>query len=360
VGISRRAVIISSAVLGAAGGVGGWALLADARLVPGRSAVDKVLGRCDLSGEPAPPEAEPGILVRSSFYSTHRARSVGYMIAYPPGVKAGASLPVCLLLHGYGADYRDPFDGLGFHRLLAGAVTGATSGSAPTAKAGSGAAGTAGSAPTAKAGSGAAATAKAGPAPTPTVAGSAGPSAAPVAKVPPFVLVSVDGGTAYWHPRPGDDPLGMLLSDLPVVLGQHGLPAETFGVIGYSMGGFGALLAASVAPKRFAAVAASSPAIWRNYDDSHAANPTAFDSAADWRQWGDLRGRTASWKGIPLRIDCGASDSFTSAVQTLREQLPDQSVVHIAKGCHDDAYWRSVAPAQLRLVGDALTPAKRP
>jgi pimeloyl-ACP methyl ester carboxylesterase len=290
------------------------------------------MGRCDISGEPAPPEAEPGILVRSSFYSTHRARSVGYMIAYPPGIKAGASLPVCLLLHGYGADYRDPFDGLGFHRLLAGAVTGA--GSTPTA------------AP--------------GPTRTPAAAPTATKaSAAPAAKVPPFVLVSVDGGSTYWHPRAGDDPLGMLMSDLPVVLGQHGLPSETFGVIGYSMGGFGALLAASVAPKRFAAVAASSPAIWRNYDDSHAANPTAFDSAADWRQWGDLRGRTASWKGIALRIDCGASDSFTSAVQSLREQLPDPSVVHIAKGCHDDAYWRSVAPAQLRLIGEALTPPKR-
>jgi predicted esterase len=285
--------------------------------------VDKVLGRCDLSDQPPPPEAEPGILVRSSFYSAHRARSVGYMIAYPPGVKAGASLPVCLLLHGYGADYRDPFDGLGFHRLLAGAVTGAVSG------------------------------------PTPTATPSKGPSAVPVTKVPPFVLVSVDGGSTYWHPRPGDDPLGMLLADLPVVLTQHGLPSQTFGAIGYSMGGFGALLAASEQPKRFAAVAASSPAVWLNYDDSHSANPTAFDSAADWHRWGDLRARTSSLKGIPLRIDCGASDSFTSAVETLREQLPDRSVVHIAKGCHDDAYWRSVAPAQLRLVGEALTPAKR-
>src|SRR6185369_15550162 len=111
---------------------------------------------------------------RSSFYSTHRARSVGYMIAYPPGVKAGASLPVCLMLHGYGADYRDPFDGLGFHRLLAGAVTGA--GSPPAATAGSGR------------------TPAAGPTPTATK-----PSAAPAAasKVPPFVLVSVDGGSTY-------------------------------------------------------------------------------------------------------------------------------------------------------------------
>jgi hypothetical protein len=33
--------------------------------------------------------------------------------------------------------------------------------------------------------------------------------------------------------------------------------------------------------------------------------------------------------------------------------------VHLAKGCHDDAFWRSVAPEQLRLIGQALTPPKK-
>ena len=101
VGISRRSVVIGSAILGAAGGTGIWALLADARLVPGRGVMDDALGRCDIIS--APPEAEPGTVVRSSFFSAHRDRSVGYMLAYPPKVAAGTALPVCLVLHGWGA-----------------------------------------------------------------------------------------------------------------------------------------------------------------------------------------------------------------------------------------------------------------
>jgi pimeloyl-ACP methyl ester carboxylesterase len=301
VGLSRRALLIGSTVLGAAAGAGGWALLADARLVPGRSALDEVLGRCDIVGEPA--EAEPGIMVRSSFFSSHRRRSVGYALAYPPNAKAGASLPVCLVLHGSGDDHRRPFDGLRYHRLLAAAVA---------------------------------------------------------AGVPPFVLASIDGGEAWWHPRAsGDDPLGMLLEDFPVVLGQHGLPGQTFAVFGYSMGGYGALLAAAEAPKRFLAVVASAPAVWLSYDDARGANAAAFDSAADWQKWGDLRTRTTNLAGLPVRIDCGESDSFAPALKMLRQQLPDPSMVHLAKGCHDDAFWRSVAPEQLRLIGQALTPPKR-
>jgi S-formylglutathione hydrolase FrmB len=297
VGLSRRSVILASAVLGTAAGVGGWGLLADARLVPGRSTVDNLLGRCDTGDPPA--EAEPGILVKASFYSAHRARTVGYALAYPPSVKAGANLPVCLVLHGFGDDFRSPFDGLRYHRLLAAAVA---------------------------------------------------------AGVPPFVLVSVDGGQAWWHPRGQDDPLGMLLSDLAPVLAQHGLPSATMAVMGYSMGGYGAMLLAAQAPKRFVAVAASSPALWLSYDDAHGANPGAFDSAGDWRRWGDPHTFLSALSGVPLRVDCGESDSFEPAISKI--QFPDPASVHLSKGCHEYAFWRSVAPLQLRLVGDVLSQHK--
>lgn len=299
VGISRRGVIIGSAVLGAAGGIGGWALLADLRLVPGRGAVDLVLGRCRLDAQP--PEADPGLVIKSSFYSAHRKQTVGYVLAYPPAVAAGAALPVCLVLHGAGTDEHGPFDGLGYHRMLAAATT---------------------------------------------------------AGIPPFVLASVDGGAnGYWHPRAsGDDPLGMVLTDFPVVLAQHGLAVERFGLIGWSMGGYGALLAASEAADRFAAVAVSAPALWRSYDEASAANPEAFDSADDWRTWGDMRLRTGQLEGVALRIDCGESDPFAPALSSLRERMPDPESVHFAQGCHDATYWRSVAPEQLRMIGEALTP----
>src|SRR5258705_10557193 len=91
VGISRRSLIIASSALGAAGGMGLWALLAEARLLPGRGVMDNALGRCDI--ESAPPEAEPGTMVRASFFSAHRSRSVGYVLAYPPKVTPAAALP---------------------------------------------------------------------------------------------------------------------------------------------------------------------------------------------------------------------------------------------------------------------------
>src|SRR5690606_29841359 len=283
VGVSRRTVVIGAALVGAAGGLGGWALLADLRLVPGRGVVDQVLGRCRLDAQPA--EADPGILIRSSFYSRHRDQSVGYMLAYPPGVAGGARLPVCLVLHGAGEDERAAFEILALHRLLA------------------------------------------------------------ALDVPPCVLATVDGGAdGYWHPRAsGDDPLGMLLEDFPTVLRQHGLPVDRFGLLGWSMGGYGALVAASEAADRFVAVAASAPALWRSYDEANAANPAAFDSLDDWLTWGDMRRRTAALADVPIRIDCGESDPFAPALMSLRERLPESASVHLTRGCHDTAYWRSVA-----------------
>ncbi len=292
-------MIIGSGVLGGAAGLGGWGLLADARLVPGRSLLDGLLGRCDISATPR--EAEPGRVLRSSFYSRKRNRSVNYMIAYPPATAAGARLPVCLLLHGLGEDERTGFDGLRLHRLVAGAMT---------------------------------------------------------SQSPRFVLAAVSGGDGYWHPRPGDDPLGMVLEEWPVVLAQHGLPVDRFGLLGWSMGGYGALVAASEQPARFPVVVADAPAFWLSYEDARSANPTAFTSADEWRAWGDLTTRTDKLADLTLRIDCGESDPFEPAVSDLRDRLPDPSVVHITPGCHDGAFWRSVAPAQIRLISQVLGTAK--
>jgi hypothetical protein len=36
--------------------------------------------------------------------------------------------------------------------------------------------------------------------------------------------------------------------------------------------------------------------------------------------------------------------------------MPDPASITITQGCHDRTYWRSVAPDQLKLIGEALTP----
>jgi enterochelin esterase-like enzyme len=299
VAITRRN-LIGWGALGAVAGLGGWGLLANERVVPGRSVLDTVFGRCNVD-TPPPPEATPGRTFRSSFYSRKRNRSVNYMLGYPPGVRLDAVLPVCLCLHGYGENERAAFDTLGYHKLLAAAVK---------------------------------------------------------AKVPPFVLASVDGGGGYWHPHPDDDPLGMLTTEFPVILTQHGLPVDRFALLGWSMGGFGALLAATEQPATYAAVAANAPAFWPSYGDAHSVNPGAFSSEEEWNTWGNLPPRVEKLRYANIRIDCGESDPFEPVVSDLRGQLPDPGVVHIAKGCHDATFWRSLAPLQLKMIGDALSAPK--
>ena len=138
------------------------------------------------------------------------------------------------------------------------------------------------------------------------------PSAAELvgSTVPPFVLASVSGGDGYWHPRPGDDPLGMVLTEFPQILAQHGLPVDRFGLLGWSMGGYGALLAATEDPTRFPAVVANSPGVWPSYDEARDANPTAFTRRRSGAAGGDLRPRVRA-AALPstVRIDCGESDS---------------------------------------------------
>jgi S-formylglutathione hydrolase FrmB len=295
-GLSRRTIILGSGLLGAAAGVGGWALLAENRIVPGRSVLDNVLGRCDITTPPL--DASPGRLVRSSFYSTHRSTSVNYALAYPPNVPAGAKLPVCLVLHGYGGSERDAFDGVGYQHLQASAVQ---------------------------------------------------------AGAPPFVLASVAGGPGYWHPHDsGDDPLGMLTSDFPTVLAQHGLPVDRFGVLGWSMGGFGALLYALANRDRCAVAVANAPAFWHSYDEARKINSGAFDSATEWSRWGDLLSRAPDFHDLRVRIAVGDSDPFQPIVSTLRSRLADPSVVTFAKGCHDERFWQYGAPSQLRFIAETL------
>ena len=178
----------------------------------------------------------------------------------------------------------------------------------------------------------------------------------------PFALAAVDGGDAYWHPRSdGDDPLRMLTEEFIPMLGELGLRTGTIGVLGWSMGGYGALLLAreanrgtlsSGASGRIAvvAVAASSPALFSSY---HASASGAFDSPADFAQYGNLvtepdAGKTA------LYVGCGDTDAFTGETRRYRASVSPLPAGGISKGCHTGGYWRSVAAAQISFLGSHL------
>ncbi|MFU8851180.1 alpha/beta hydrolase [Micromonospora sp. SL1-18] len=310
--LSRRRLLQS---LGAAAGLAGLGAagvaLVDAEVLPGRSVLNQALGRCDARPPDAPRAPAPPP-VTGSFRSAARRRQVGFAIAYPPGYAPGARLPVCLALHGYAADARTAVDAAGYPEFLVGDGSGS------------------------RRGVGRAELAKALP------HGGA-----------PFVLAAPDGGDGYWHPHSDDDPLGMLVDEFLPLLAERGLRTDRVAVAGWSMGGYGALVAALTYPGRFRAVVATSPAIFHSYDDAKRVNAGAFDSAAEWGRY-DVTARAREFADMPVRIAIGAADPFAKAVRTLRDRLPDPGTVEISTGCHDNDFWRSVAPGQVRAISAAL------
>jgi pimeloyl-ACP methyl ester carboxylesterase len=172
------------------------------------------------------------------------------------------------------------------------------------------------------------------------------------AGAPPFAIASVDGGDHdYWHPRRDSDPAGMVAHEFLPLLAAHGLDVRRVGLLGWSMGGYGALYLATVLRARRCAVAvAESPAIWHH---SWQRVEGSFDDAQDFDRQA-IFPRIALLRGIALRIDCGASDGFAPITRDLRAAISPPPAGGIQPGGHDSAYWRSQAPAQLRFVARHL------
>ncbi|MCK9895295.1 alpha/beta hydrolase-fold protein [Frankia sp. AgB32] len=235
----------------------------------------------------------PATVTTTTFRSAARRRQVAMSVVTPAG--GGRGLPVCLVLHGRGDDARGAVGLLGLDGLLPAAIRAGTA---------------------------------------------------------PFVLVTLDGGTTYWHRRSsGDDPETMILGEVLPRLAAAGLRTGRFAVLGWSMGGYGALLLARRHPELVVAAAASSPAMWHTYG---ASAPGAFDSAADFAAHEVLG--TPPAPGVAYRIDCGAADPFAAVSRQAVAQL-HPSEYSLGTGGHTPAYWRSVAPAQLAFLGTALARA---
>lgn len=274
--LTRRQALATGAA-GAAVALAGGAGLVRAGVLPGRYQAGRLLGACDVGGPP-PTTVAPGPLRFASFPSQRRGRPVGYGVAWPPGSGPGDRLPVCLLLHAAAGDERAPFQRLRLHHHLAQAV------------------------------------------------GADG--------VRPFALASADGRGSDWRPAPGDDPVSMLLDELLPLLSGLGLrtgPGQV-AVLGWSMGGAGALRLAEAHPDRLAAVVAASPAV----------APAGAEVAA--------AGRLT---GLPVKVDCGANDPWADATRALAAALPTAEAA-VTRGCHDGGFWQHLAPAQLRFVAGAL------
>ena len=150
---------------------------------------------------------------------------MGYTIGYPIGYRSGDTLPLIVMLHGFGQDHSTALVGMTPAQAVALEVNG---------------------------------------------------------RALPMALVTVDGGDGYWNPHPGDNPMAMVVEELIPLCQRKGLGASPnkIGLMGISMGGYGALAIAERNPGLASAVAAISPAVWTTYEQAHTIDAGAFASAS--------------------------------------------------------------------------------
>lgn len=290
--MTRRAALLA----GGAGVAAAAAVSAtEAGALPGRTWLHRWLGMLGPSG--SLPHIRPGRLIEGSFLSRHRnGARTGWSVALPPG-REPAGLPVVVALHGLDQDHSS-VNGphLGIPQFLAAAVADG---------------------------------------------------------VPPFAVAAVDGGTSYWHPHEGEDCGAMVLDEFLPLLAHQGLRTRRIGLLGWSMGGYGALrLAGILGRRRVTGVAVASPALW---PDGSAGSPSGFDSAEEYATYSVMHDQSRL-AGIPVRIDIGRDDPFLAATETYAAGFPDRADarLHVEPGAHEAAYWRRMVPAQLHFLGSTL------
>jgi S-formylglutathione hydrolase FrmB len=161
---------------------------------------------------------------------------------------------------------------------------------------------------------------------------------------PAFAVVAVDGGDSYWHRRAsGEDSGAMVLNELIPMLATKGLDISRVGFIGWSMGGYGALLlGALLGPQRTAGICAVSPALYQSFTGS---TRGAFDSDDDWAR-NTVFGLPAL-SSIPLRVDCGDSDRFAPATRQFIAQLRRPPSGGFSAGGHNVTFWHEQLPGEL-------------
>jgi enterochelin esterase-like enzyme len=282
----------------AAAGAAGFELV-EHGVLPGKSELDQLDGACSVPAAGLASYAKPGPQYSGTFYSAARRMTVGYTIGYPPGHGPGDRLPLIVALHGFGGSHRNALAGLS---------------------------------------------------PSQAVALRAGGAA-----LPPLALVTVDGGGSYWNPHPADNPQAMLVDELIPRCQRQGLGVgqRKIGVLGISMGGYGALLLAEKYPRLVAAAAAISPAVWTSFAQAQAANPGAFGSAADFAA-DNVVSHAAALAAVPVRVASGNDDPFHPGVQALARALPKPAEVYFGAGCHTGPFFTAQEPPSLAFLARHL------
>ena len=159
-------------------------------------------------------------------------------------------------------------------------------------------------------------------------------------------LAAVDSGQSYWHPRTsGEDRLAMLFDEaLPLFERRLGAPARR-ALMGWSMGGYGALLAAELQPARslrwLSRVLPSGPHTRPStppFPTPSTARPTTPPTTCCAERLGCGASRSGSTAATPTR-SCPASAACAPACTRRRPAAPSPAP--------RPRYWRRVAPLQV-------------
>ncbi|HVC71450.1 MAG TPA: alpha/beta hydrolase-fold protein [Acidimicrobiales bacterium] len=270
-------------------------------VLPGQQVLRQLEGACAVS-VPKAVFSGLGPAFSGRFASQARRRTVGYTIAYPPGHGPGSNLPLVVALHGFGANHGDVLSGMSLAQALALRVDGAP--------------------------------------------------------LRPMALVAADGGGGYWHAHRGDDPMAMVVEELIPRCRERGLglAPQPIGIMGVSMGGYGALLMAEKHPELFVAVAAISPAVWTSYGEARGANAGAYSSASDFAA-NDVVSHAQALHRTPVRVASGLSDPFHPGVVALVKVLAPGAVIDLSPGCHSGPFFRSQEPASFSFLSRHLAPS---
>lgn len=155
-----------------------------------------------------------------------------------------------------------------------------------------------------------------------------------------LAIVGVDGDDSWWHARregvdAGTDYQEMVVADLLPAMAARGLPTTRIGLLGLSMGGYGALLLAErLGPSRCFAVATMSAAIYLDIADEE---DGAFDDQADFDA-NNVLTQADRLTGIPVWLAVGTSDDFIEGNRELAKRVPWATTV-FDEGKHNNAYW---------------------
>jgi poly(3-hydroxybutyrate) depolymerase len=169
----------------------------------------------------------------------------------------------------------------------------------------------------------------------------------------PVVLLADGDDHSYWHDRRGGRwGTSVLHEAIPAALRRSGADRRRVAIGGISMGGFGALDLARLAPSRFCAVGAHSAALWAEGGETPAG---AFDDPADFSRH-DVLGAAHSRRiyRVPVWIDVGRDDPFFAADTTLARSLEahgTQVSLHVHAGGHGG--WTKRMPHYLRFYAAA-------